>query len=682
MVTATRHPERPFDIPLAVTVVPREELREQSARTAAEALRRKPGIWVQKTGHLGGAPILRGFMGNRVTYLFDGIRRNTAGLFAGPNSYLQNIDALDIDRIEVVRGPGSVLYGSDAIGGVINVISNEVPRFAPEPSLGGNLYTRYGSADQEWSSRVESYYSDGDVFAHIGGTSREIGDVEGGQGVGVQSPSGWRERDLDAQLDLRIDAKSSVELFLQSFSRPRGYRYDRPNWVQSNDRDLYGARYRAEDLGGFVSELEVTGYFHDQEDFIDEKFFDSDSDEETLGFEVQATSYVGSDVRLIYGLHVHRDQIEKSNPQAGTVDPDVEWINPAAYVLSEWQATERLRLDLGLRWDSFTLDSSAPQLGQLDPVLQTAIGNGALSLNDLELNESDQAVTGGFGAVYALTDHTNLVAHVGRAFRAPNKNDLLSFGQFTFGFNVPATNLEPESSWTYELGVRTEDEDYSAAATGFYTEVDNAIVSAPGTFDGSTFVDVDGSGFEDPGEAVYVKGNSDGTVRATGVEVEARRWLPRDWSRAVVDEGEFSCYGNFAWIYGEDSGSGEPLDRAYPANGLVGLRLDETREASESRWWLEAELWLVRKFDRIPSNRKTSDPAFFVDPQDPSSGLIGGDGSLPGFGVVNLRGGRRLGKHSTLYVGVENVGDKAYRVKDSRIDAPGINFVLGISASF
>ena len=69
------------------------------------------------------------------------------------------------------------------------------------------------------------------------------------------------------------------------------------------------------------------------------------------------------------------------------------------------------------------------------------------------------------------------------------------------------------------------------------------------------------------------------------------------------------------------------------------------------------------------------------DPQDASSGLIGGDGSLPGFGIVNLRGGRRIGEGTTLYLGVENLTDRAYRIKDSRIDGPGINFVVGLDVT-
>ncbi len=681
VIIATRSPKTPYELTVATDVVDERELREKTPRTPAEALRRRPGVWVQKTGHLGGAPILRGFMGNRVLYMFDGIRRNTAGLFKGPNSFLQNIDALDVDRIEVIRGPGSVLYGSDAIGGVIDVRTNEEPVFSSSGRTGGRFLSQYGSADREMSGRIEGFYSDSSLYTFVGGTLRDIGDLRAGRGGGVQDPSDWRERNWDAQVDYRLDENRQFEIFFQDFSRPRGRRFDRPNWIQTNDRQLLGARLRAAEMGP-LEDVEATVYLHDQQSFIDEKFWDSDSDEQTIGFDIQATSHPFDSGKLTYGVHFHRDDIEKSNPQKGTRDPDVTWDNPAAFVLGEWAATDRLTIDAGLRLDVFQLDSTAPAFGELDSVLQDAINNGAFSLADLELSTDDTALTGGVGASYEVRDGVNLVGHIGRGFRAPNKSDMLSFGQFTFGFNVPSPDLSPESSWTSELGVHVERDSYAAALTGFYTELDDAITSAPGTFNGQSFVDVNGNGTDDAGEQVFVKTNSAGTVRAVGVEFEARAWLPRDWSRAVLPRGELSAYGNASWIRGEDTDTGEPLDRAYPANALLGLRVDQARDPHRSRWFAEVETWLVAPFDRIPSTRRTSDPAFHEDPQDPSSPLIGGDGSLPGFGVVNARGGVSFGESSRLTLGIENLFDRKYRVKDSRIDAPGLSVVVGYSLSF
>lgn len=681
VVHASRLDSSVYDNPLHITVVDERELRERAPRTPAEALRGKSGVWIQRTGHLGGAPIIRGFMGNRVIYLFDGIRRNTAGLFKGPNSFLQNIDALDVDRIELIRGPASVLYGSDAIGGIVNVVTNETPRFTDHLQVGGRSYVRYASVDDALSGRQELHVSGQQFYAFIGGTLRDINDVEGGRGLGTLRPTDWREKNWDLQLDYKIAEGHRLEFFFQDFSRPFGSRYDRPNWKQSNDRELYGLRYAGRDLGPLAS-VDATIYFHKQDNFIDEKHWDSDGRDRTWGGEIQAKSQIADLLTLVYGFHMHRDTVKKSNPQKKTRDPDVEWTNPAFFVLSQWQLLSRLRLDLGLRWDRFTLKSQAPPVSKLDAAVQDAINNGSFSLRDLELDRTDDALTGGLGLSFDVTDEIRLVGHVGRAFRAPNKSDMLRFGQFTFGFNTPSANLDPESSWTFELGARGDTELFSAGLTGFYTILQDAIVSVPGTFDGKSFIDVNGNGVQDSDEGVFVKKNASGDIVATGVEFDGTFRVPEGWTEMVLGDAALSLYGNFSWIWGKDKGADEPLDRGFPANGLIGLRVDDDRDPERSDWWIAAEAWIVDDFHRIPGTRLAKDPAFRFDPQDKSSGPLRAGGYVPGFTVYNIRGGFNVTDHARVTLGVNNVTNKKYRVKDSRLDAPGTSATLALEVRF
>ena len=131
VVTATRTPEEVAKAPAAVDVVTAKELEERQPRTTAEALREETGITVQKTNHNGGAPVIRGMMGNQILVMVDGIRLNNAIYRFGPNQYLNTLDPGTISRIEVIRGPGSVYYGSDAMGGVVNVITRD-PLLADE----------------------------------------------------------------------------------------------------------------------------------------------------------------------------------------------------------------------------------------------------------------------------------------------------------------------------------------------------------------------------------------------------------------------------------------------------------------------------------------------------------------------------------------------------------------------
>jgi len=681
VVIATRYPSAAQDVPRSVTVIDEEELRERAPRTVAEALRYQPGIWVQKTGHLGGAPIIRGFMGNQVVYLFDGIRRNTASLFAGPNSFLQNIDAMDVDRIEVIRGPGSVLYGSDAIGGVVNVISNEDLGFSEALNWGGRMLGRYGSADQETSSRVEGFLTSPDFNLFLGGTRRNFQDLESGRGGGVQTPSSWFEHNWDGQMGWNLGNDQRLDFFVQSFSRPEGRRFDKPNWVQQNDRDMYNLRYQGEDLA-FADSVQANAWYHSQRNFIDEAFWDSDSVDRTVGVDLQAVSALGSDLLVTWGFTAYRDDVQKSNPQSGTEDPRVDWLDTALFGLAEWAVVEDVDLSLGLRVDRFNLDSTAPPFDRLDPNVQAAINNGSLSLADLNLDRTDTAITGGLGVDWDLTDVVTVYSHIGRAFRAPNKADMLSFGAFTFGFNVPSPDLQPESSWTYELGVKAQTQDSAVALAGYLTTVSDGIISQPGTFNGSSFIDLNGNGMEDSGEQVYQKVNSPDDIVVRGIELQLVQYLPESWVRSVLDHGAVSIYGNFTWMRGKDKGTGEPLDRGIPTNALLGLRWEDSRIPALQRWWLSLESWMVDSFDRIPTSRY-SDGAFYTDPQDPgNSSFLAPGPRVPGFTVFSLRGGVRLSENANLTVGIENLTNELYRVKDSRIDAPGTNVVAALEVRF
>nr|MDA3873244.1 TonB-dependent receptor [Kiritimatiellia bacterium] len=355
-VTSTRLPVSGVDSSQALTIVSSSELREKAPRTPAEALRNKPGIWVQRTGHLGGAPIIRGFMGNQVLYLFDGFRQNTAGLFAGPNSNLQNIDVLDVDRIEVVRGPGSVLYGSDAIGGIVNVITVEEPVFSNTPMFGGRSYLRYATADEEKSARQEFFISSPTLFVSGGLSARNIEHVRTGNGENAD-PSDSRERAGDFQVDYMPTPDHRFQFSSQVFNRPTGSRFDTPGRTQQNDRQLHSLRYVGENVA-WADRLEASTYYHLQKNVTDDPHWDSKSESSTYGGGIQATRFLEGGHRLAYGAHVHMDTVEGSDPQSGTEDPSVDWYNPAVFVLTDWRLTNRLRLDVGVRVDYIRLEST------------------------------------------------------------------------------------------------------------------------------------------------------------------------------------------------------------------------------------------------------------------------------------------------------------------------------------
>src|SRR5688572_29980713 len=128
VVTATRTEQTVFDVPYTAHVIDRADFIERrNVRTFPDALRDIPGVMVQRTAYGQASPFIRGFTGFRTLALIDGIRLNNASFREGPNQYWGTIDQYTINRLEVVKGPSSVLYGSDAIGGTVNAITRKPP---------------------------------------------------------------------------------------------------------------------------------------------------------------------------------------------------------------------------------------------------------------------------------------------------------------------------------------------------------------------------------------------------------------------------------------------------------------------------------------------------------------------------------------------------------------------------
>jgi len=203
IVSASRKETSSTDLPYATEVVNSPSQSFQMFRSTPEALTAVPGVFVQKTNHGGGSPFIRGLTGNQTLILVDGIRLNNSTFRYGPNQYLNTIDPFTIHKMEVLKGSGSVQYGSDALGGVIQVLTKE-PEFAAIKRLSGNLTLRYWNGDMEKTGRGELMYSAPKMAVLAGISVKDFGDVIGGNTTGRQSPSGYTEIDTDIKLKIKI----------------------------------------------------------------------------------------------------------------------------------------------------------------------------------------------------------------------------------------------------------------------------------------------------------------------------------------------------------------------------------------------------------------------------------------------------------------------------------------------
>ena len=671
VVTAQRYEQDVFAVPQNVNVVEERKLARDLPRTPAEALRDQPGIYVQKTSHIGGAPIIRGLMGNRVLLMVDGIRLNNVGAFSGPNNFLQTIDIEATERIEVVRGPGSVQYGSDALGGVVNVITRAPVEWQAKGAhrVGGLLRTTFSSVDMQRRMRAQAFYGGQRLRIGLGTTLQEVDALRGGGSIGLQHPSGWKERNFDVRVDVRPAHRHELTAAFTNLNQHDIQRFD--TWLGNNAgvgaqrRSLARLGYRVTDVAPGLSSVFVQAYLHNQAQ--DQRFLNRPETQNskflTPGADLQLQSPIRQLVLFTYGLHYHHDAGTTANIREGALTrqfPRTSWHNGAAFLQMKVTPHRALTLIASGRYDLYRM-KTAPDASSTPEGLEPEA---------LRIDRSYHAGAGSLGVIGHATRWLNLVANVGNGFRAPSVSDSLSLGPFTSGYRVPSPEIRPEKVLSFDVGPRIRHKYVGFSAAYFHTQLFDAIQSEPGSFNGSTYIDANGNGMRDDKEDVFVNRNI-GRARLQGVELAAEARLPPQWV----------LYGSFTHMRARNLSDDEPLEFQMPTNGFVAARW----QSDESqRFYVELGARFVARTpaSQIPASRLERDPAYRVDPQDPDSPLLSGDGSVPGYWTLAASAGARFNEYVSARLNANNLLNVEYRDKDSRINGPGLGVIGSIALQY
>jgi len=669
VVTATREERSTFEVPGAVTTIDRGEAERRAPTVLPDLLRGETGVFVQQTTPGQAAPIIRGLIGSAVLVLVDGMRLNAAFFRSAPNQYFALVDPYNVERIEVVREASSTLYGSDAMGGVINVIT-PVPRFATEQwQLHGRVLEQFSSADTSWVNRVSVQGGKTGVSVSGGFTYQDHNDLRGGGDIGIQRPSGYTVYAGDGTIFLERgshDLLLSVH-YLQQPKTPRfdelvpGFGQTQPGsavfFFEPNDRLFLHGRYRLRNPVPFVDRLEVNVAFQEINDDRRSRGFDSTREDRErnrdslIGLTLQLTSQSREWMTFTYGGEIYLDEVRSSrtgrNINTGATSvlqgrfADGSTVNSFGfYVQDEIRLHSRLTAILGVRFSHFDVD-----------IPKADRGEGAeahLSTNDL---------TGNVGLVYHLTPAVNLVTNFGRGFRVPNVFDLSTLGPRPGNrFNIPNPSLGPEEVFTIDAGVKVKLPRFAGEIFGFYSDFKDKIED---NLTGECFRD--GVGIVPPAQCqptdrLVVQGQNLNSVTLYGIEAGGRL--------QVLDNLQASANFNFTW--GEErfrDGRSAPADRIPPVNGQVGVLYRPM-----PRIWVEPFMRFASEQDRL-SDRDRIDPR--INPN-----------GTPGWVTANVRLGWDIDEHFRARLAVENLFDQPYRDHSSGINAPGINAIVSLEARF
>ncbi|MEE9391524.1 MAG: TonB-dependent receptor [Planctomycetota bacterium] len=667
VVTATRHDEELFDSPFHVTVTGRDKLRR--ARTIQDSLKELPGVHLQRTSYGQVSPFLRGFTGYHTLMMIDGIRLNNSVLRSGPNEYWGLVDGFSLDRVEAVFGPGSVLYGSDAVGGAVNAIPLRRRDYGPENSWDRRVVLRYSSAENSISGRAQVSGNIGEDFGFVlGASGGAFSDLNAGGDLGRQDATNYHNYFADGRFDINLNEHWSLGILAQLGRVANVNRVHRTvdgvsfhgTTIGSDlsrdfdwERDLAAAFLDGYDLnlGGFVDEIHIRLSWHriaerQKRRRGDGRVNDLGFDVDTFGVAVEFVSDTALG-RLTYGVDYYHDEVDSFRTDTnalgqrtvriqGPVGDDASYDLLGLFAQNEIEISNTVNLIVGGRLTYAAADADAVE----DP-----LSGGQISLEDDWLN-----VIGSVRVNWRAANELNLYAGVSQAFRAPNLSDLSRLDSARSGeLEVPSPGIDPEKFLSLEFGAKLRWRGFTGTAAYHYTVIDDLVIRQP-------------TGNIIDGEAEVIKRNG-GDGHLQGVDLSLRYDLDDNWW----------VFGTFHWLDGqaETFPTSDPVSRTEvisrlpPLGGTLGLGW----KTHDDRLHLKAWALAADRQDRL-STRDRADTSR-IPP-----------GGTPGYITLNLEGGYRIDEGTDVFLSIENLLDKNYRTHGSGLQEPGANLIIGIDFKF
>ncbi len=481
IVSASLYEQSKCAIPKATNIISQRNIKNNFNSNLIDVLSTTPGFTQVWEYH---SPIiLRGMNSNRLLIMKNGSRR--IGTFPG-GYFGQDMNIYNLKKIEIVKGPGSVIYGSGAISGIINVIGFE-PFGKDESKV--NILSGYGSNNNEFLEVVNACYKKENYGLQVNGKFRKTGDFVYGNGETANN-SDVEDRDLSLSAGFRLSPTQTLKLNADyhygDWGKPRGFNGSTKAFtkIRNEENNLHSDINYTFKPQGMLEQISVNLYIdNSKRDYYKSKY-------SNFGVltECERTKYSS-----IYGggrAFAVLNVTEKSKLTVGTdgyifdIDMPVETLEPyqapydkmtyygsgmqniGAFIRDETNFGEKVKIVAGIRYDyAKVIPGECPA----DSVVQD--------------DETRPAFSGNVGAVYSINSQTHISANIGRAFRLPIAQEMFTETNTCAGVSVGNPELEPEYSWNFDLGIRgylSENHlNYDLAL--FYNNLDNYIKKVPST---------------------------------------------------------------------------------------------------------------------------------------------------------------------------------------------------------
>ena len=699
VISASRWNQNAADVPGKVRQLESEWLDLRNPSTTADWLGSSGEVFVQKSQLGGGSPMIRGFSANRLLYSIDGVRMNTAIFRSGNLQQVISIDPFSLQNTEVLFGPGAVMYGSDAIGGVM-VFETLKPDHENQ-QLKGNLVTRFSTAYSEETIHGDFSYGKGKWAFVSSATYFDFGDLVMGENKGqdsylrtsfvkringqdqeVANPnprkqlgSAYSQLNLMQNISFKASKNSTIDYAFHYSSTGNVPRYDR--LIEKKDGNLRFARWdygpqrwtlhqlnwNVNSNSRWFDQAKITGasqFF--EESRIDRRVGSASQFnriEKVNAYSLNADFFktLFQSHFLNYGVEAILNTVESkgqtlnilTNQQtaASSRYPDATWTSWAVYGNYAAPISDKLKMQSALRYNLNGIDADFRNNLAFFP------------LPVLQFNDRYQSLTGNLGLVYQANPSFSISPQVATGFRAPNVDDMGKIFDSQPG-TVLVPNQELRSEYAYNAEVNLNKILFGKIKldlTGFYTWLDRAMVRRPSSWNGQTELQYGG----EISQIFSIQNAAFAEVKGIQAGME------------VAISKELLFTSNYNWQKGveelEDKTT-SPSRHAAPNFGATKLRYQSKKMTLE----LSSQYSAAMPFEKMPQE-EIGKPAIYATDTN-------GNPYSPSWLIVNFATRIPITPSIQINAGIENIGDLQYRGYSSGIVSPGRNFQVSVKGTF
>ena len=705
-VTSSRFDTDIDEIASSVSVIDSEQMDKMVATDIRDLVRFEPGVVVEGGGRFGLSGFnIRGINADRVLMLLDGAPIADEFSFGpGLSARRDFIDVDMIDRVEIIRGPASTLYGSDAIGGVVSFISKDPNQLlADDEQMGGRVKVGYASVANEWMTNAQLYGRNGDWQWLLNATARNGSETENyfdGEGTGLErNATNPQDNSTEsAQLKLiyqpndahrlefladYLQGETETNVLSQVDTFVRGGRITESRGIDERDRTRLQLNHTYRNETALFDKVLTRVYWQETDNVqaTREGRFgaasrqeptpvqlgrtrDSEFNQTVEGVIVQLDKqFTTGDVKhhLIYGSELQYTDSEALREgttfvaETGAIVPEFSVFPARDFPISKARELSffvqdeislldgRLTLSPGVRYDEFKLTPYPDEI-----FINANPGVEAVPFDDSQVSLK-------LGAVYDLNETTNVWLQYAEGFRIPPFDDLnVGFTNFAGGYtSLPNPNLKPESVESWEIGVRQRLDAVKWSVSAYHNNYDNFIESR------ATI------GFNPATQLLEFQATNRDSVVIEGIDAQFTWFL----GESVSSLNGWELQGALTWLDSEDEATGQEIESILPPQAVVGIGYTDSNDI----WSVELIGTFVQRFDSQNQPEDPTEPRLF---------------EAPGYAQFDLLANYNVSEDLTVNLGIFNIFDrKSWSGTEVRgldvSDATNVNFLTqpGINAA-